>query len=50
MDLLLGDDLVNMYDVAQRHTLFLNTYITSKRHSKATREKIKEEKRKEMKD
>ena len=50
MDLLLGDDLVNMYDVAQRHTIFLNTYITSRRHKFATQEKIKENKRKEMKD
>ena len=50
MDLLLGDDLVNMYDVAQKHTIFINTYITSRRHKFATKEKIKEAKRKEMKD
>ena len=50
MDLLLGDDLTNMYDVAQRHTIFINTYITSRRHKFATKERIKEVKRKEMKD
>lgn len=47
MDLLLQDDLNNMYDVALRHTIFLNTYITSRRHGYATKEKIKDEMRKE---
>ena len=50
MDLLLHDDLVNMYDVAQKHTIFINTYITSRRHKFSTREKVKEEKRNNMKD
>lgn len=50
MDLLLHDDLINMYDVAQKHTIFINTYITSRRHKFATKEKIKEAKRKEIKD
>lgn len=49
MDLLLGDDLNNMYDVASRHTMFLNTYITSRRY-KIQKEIEKENKRKEMKD
>lgn len=47
MDLLLQDDLNNMYDVALRHTIFLNTYITSRRHGYAIKEKIKDEIRKE---
>lgn len=50
MDLLLHDDLVNMYDVASKHTVFLNTYITSRRHAHAIKENKKEQKRKEMKD
>lgn len=33
MDLLLENDLTNMHDVALRHTIFLNTYITSRRNS-----------------
>lgn len=49
MDLLLHDDLVNMYDVAQKHTIFINTYITSRRHKFSIKEKVKEEKRREMK-
>ncbi len=48
MDLLLGDDLYNLYDVAQKHTLFLNTYITSRRHKFASNDRIKESKRKEL--
>lgn len=32
MDLLLENDLINMHDVALRHTIFLNTYITSRRN------------------
>lgn len=36
MDLLLQNDLNNMYDVALRHTIFLNTYITSRRHGFTT--------------
>ena len=50
MDLLLHDDLVNMYDVAQKHTIFINTYITSRRHKFSIKEKVKEEKRNNMKD
>lgn len=37
----------NMYDVAVRHTMFLNSYIRSKRHKMETREKLKEELRNE---
>lgn len=50
MDLLLSEDLLNMHDVATSHTMFLNSYITSRRHKFATYEKIKEDTRKEMKD
>lgn len=37
----------NLYDVAIRHTVFLNSYITSKRHKFETLEKLKSELRKE---
>lgn len=32
LDVLLENDMFNMWDVARNHTLLLNTYITSKRH------------------
>lgn len=32
LDLLLSKDLTNLWDVASNHTLFFNTYITSRRH------------------
>lgn len=47
MDYLLTNDYMEMWNVACSHTLFLNSYITSKRHKY---EKEKEGKRKEMKD
>lgn len=34
LDLLLDNDLLNMLEVAQNHTILLNTYITSRRHKK----------------
>lgn len=37
MDLLLENDFTNMHDVALRHTIFLNTYITSRRNSSCKR-------------
>lgn len=40
LDILHDNDLMNMWDVARNHTLFLNTYITSRRY------KTKEERRK----
>lgn len=38
MDYLMMNDLMELWNVASSHTLFLNTYITSKRHYK---EKLK---------
>lgn len=34
MDFLMARDLMELWNVASSHTLFLNTYITSKRHKK----------------
>lgn len=34
LDYLLDNDLLNMLEVAQNHTILLNTYITSRRHKK----------------
>lgn len=34
MDFLMAHDLMELWNVASSHTLFLNTYITSKRHKK----------------
>lgn len=50
MDYLLSNDFMEMWNVASSHTLFLNTYITSKRHKFEKLERLKEQKRKEMKD
>lgn len=50
LDYLMANDLPEMWNVASSHTLFLNTYITSKRHKQEMHEKEKEQKRKEMKD
>ena len=41
LDILLDNDLVEMWDVARNHTLLLNTYITSRRY------KTKQEKNQE---
>ena len=41
LDILLDNDLYNMWDVAKNHTMFLNSYITSRRYKK------KQEKRNE---
>lgn len=50
LDYLMTNDFQELWNVASSHTLFLNTYITSKRHKLEKHEKEKEEKRKEMKD
>ncbi len=50
MDFLVSNDFMELWNVACSHTLFLNSYITSKRHKFEKHEKDKEEKRKEMKD
>lgn len=43
LDILLDNDLIEMWDVARNHTILLNTYISSRRY-KTTTEKINEEK------
>lgn len=42
MDILLDSDLHNLWEVAQSHTLFLNTYISSRRF-KSKQEKIQDD-------
>lgn len=42
LDLLLDNDLFNMWDVARNHTLFLNTYITSRRYKTQQESRKKE--------
>ena len=46
LDYLLKNNLSELWNVACSHTLFLNSYITSKRHKY---EKLKESTKKEMK-
>lgn len=43
LDILLDNDLVNMWDVARNHTILLNTYIASRRF-KTKKEKVLTEK------
>lgn len=50
LDILKDNDLINLYEVAADNTLFFKSLLDSKRNKFATREKIKEAKRKEMKD
>lgn len=50
LDILKDNDLINLYEVAADNTLFFKSLLDSKRNKFATREKIKEVKRKEMKD
>lgn len=50
LDYLMSNDLQEMWNVASSHTLFLNTYITSKRHKLEKHEKEKDAKRQTMKD
>jgi len=42
LDLLIDNDLFNLWDVARNHTLLLNTYISSRRY-KTKKESLKEE-------
>ena len=50
MDYLLSNDMPELWNVASSHTLFFNSYITSKRHKHEKVEKEKAIKRNEMKD
>lgn len=50
LDVLKDSNFNTFYEVAINNTIFFKSLLDSKRHSRATREKIKEEKRKEMKD
>lgn len=50
MDYLLQNDLMELWNIACSHTLFLNTYITSIRHKNEKKEKLKDEKRRNLKD
>ena len=50
LDYLMSNDLPEMWNVASSHTLFLNTYITSKRHKLEKYEQEKDAVRREMKD
>lgn len=50
LDYLLSHDYVEMWNVACSHTLFLNSYITSKRHKHEKHEKEKAIARNEIKD
>ena len=42
LDILLDNDLFELWDVARNHTILLNTYISSRRY-KTTHEKLKKE-------
>lgn len=50
MMFLMCNDYSELWQVASSHTMFLNTYIKSKRHEQEKHEKEKDEKRREMKD
>lgn len=50
LDILKDNDLINLYEVASDNTLFFKSLLDSKRNKFATREKLKDKKRKEMKD